>query len=80
MSDGLWDSNQKWLQFTNTSSAWEGQHNRISCWPNATYFVLLKGSREKWRTGLMSAEWINWRKPILTVLTAANNFSSSKHK
>lgn len=28
----------------------------------------------------MSTEWINWRKPILTVLTAANNFSSSKHK
>lgn len=57
-----------------------GQHNCISCWPHSTYFVLLKGSREKWRTGLMSAEWINWRKPILTVLTAANNFSSSRHK
>lgn len=28
----------------------------------------------------MSAEWNNWKKRILTVLTAANNFSSSKHK
>lgn len=22
MSDGLWNSNQKWFQFTNTSSPW----------------------------------------------------------